>query len=731
MIAREKLVDAIALVRESKKFDQRWYCEQYPDVLMTGMDPVMHYLWLGERLNRNPSPSFDVATYRCAHPELASRAQSPLLHSLGYELKRDVKDPAIDRSSATDSELIALVSGSDMFDANWYLSKYASEPKGLDPATHYISVGASLGYDPSERFSTLRYLDRYRDVRAARVNPLVHYITHGFREGRSPLPEARSSRLSLLRITPEEGGIPDSVLKYDEELSNFSLCEGERLAVHVHLYHPEMASQIVDYLRNIRHPFVLLVSVGEHESPEMWRDRFSSELVNATEVNVERFPNRGRDVAPWVVGFRDSVLKSTIFCHLHTKRSTHNTAHAGWFRFLAHSILGSEGVVDGVLSTISSDNRVGIVSPCYHWSLANQPNYGKNRDLVSELCSRIWGAQEPEECPDYPAGSFFWARTRTLEPLLNLGLSFEDFPREAGQVEGTLAHAIERLIGILPLMTNTRLHMVAVDVAYNLTRYMHDGRKHLAKPARHAARPRKRALTEKVAVYTANTGGYESTMPLFSDENNLDMNLFTDDPSLVGPPGFRLRVCNYVNPVPVRTARFVKTHPHVWFPDYDFAVWCDSNVHFSGDLTEYLDILVQSGADCGFIVHPVRDGVLEEVQELLRTGIVSDSALLREQIARYSSLESVVNARLIETNFFICRPGSPKVALFMNTWWGEINRYSHRDQLSVNYAIESSGVSWVPLLKDRTSARDHSDFMLFSHNVKNRNEFLRTGGAVS
>jgi lipopolysaccharide biosynthesis protein len=47
---------------------------------------------------------------------------------------------------------------------------------------------------------------------------------------------------------------------------------------------------------------------------------------------------------------------------------------------------------------------------------------------------------------DFPAGSFFWCRPRAMQPLLSLGLDWTDYPEEPLSHDGTILHAIERML---------------------------------------------------------------------------------------------------------------------------------------------------------------------------------------------------------------------------------------------------------------------------------------------
>jgi lipopolysaccharide biosynthesis protein len=62
----------------------------------------------------------------------------------------------------------------------------------------------------------------------------------------------------------------------------------------------------------------------------------------------------------------------------------------------------------------------------------------------------------------FPAGSMFWFRMAALPQLLDEEfVSIDEFEFEAGQLNGTLAHAIERIVGLIPLHNQFAVDMLA------------------------------------------------------------------------------------------------------------------------------------------------------------------------------------------------------------------------------------------------------------------------------
>jgi GT2 family glycosyltransferase len=215
------------------------------------------------------------------------------------------------------------------------------------------------------------------------------------------------------------------------------------LAVVCHLFHMDVVDEIHEYLRNIPFPADLYISTDAVDKHDLIEHRFGN--WDKGRVTVRIMPNRGRDLAPKLVGFHDVHERYEYVLHLHSKASRHDKMLAPWRGFLLENLLGSKEIIYSVFEVFSRQPQIGIVFPQHYEYIRHWLDWGSNYALAQALATRLGIALSPQQTLDFPSGSMFWARTAALRPLLDLGLSFSDFPKETGQTDGTLAHAIERL----------------------------------------------------------------------------------------------------------------------------------------------------------------------------------------------------------------------------------------------------------------------------------------------
>lgn len=72
------------------------------------------------------------------------------------------------------------IAKSDLFDAEWYLSKYRDvADSGINPIIHFLRYGTSELRNPSQKFDTRWYLNTYNEVARSGLNPLLHYLQVG------------------------------------------------------------------------------------------------------------------------------------------------------------------------------------------------------------------------------------------------------------------------------------------------------------------------------------------------------------------------------------------------------------------------------------------------------------------------------------------------------------------------------------------------------------------------
>lgn len=102
---------------------------------------------------------------------------------------------AVDDLGGTVLRTTHVLNAQPDFDATYYLAHNADVAAvGADPLQHYLTYGWKEGRDPNAFFSTTAYLAQNPDVAAAKLNPLEHFEYYGWREGRDPGPNFSISK---------------------------------------------------------------------------------------------------------------------------------------------------------------------------------------------------------------------------------------------------------------------------------------------------------------------------------------------------------------------------------------------------------------------------------------------------------------------------------------------------------------------------------------------------------
>jgi lipopolysaccharide biosynthesis protein len=216
-----------------------------------------------------------------------------------------------------------------------------------------------------------------------------------------------------------------------------------RIAAACHIFHAALSAELRDALARIPGRLTVVLSTDTEDKRAEIAHAFSG--WDKGEVEVRIVPNRGRDIGPKLTAYGDLYDRHDLVLYLHSKRDNHLVDGAGWRRYLLHTLAGSPAIAGSILEAFRRDPRLGIVAP-QHWEPVRRwLDWGDDFFLARDLARRMGFGLSPAHVLDFPSGSMFWARPAALRPLLGLGWRAEDFPEEAGQLDGTPAHAVERL----------------------------------------------------------------------------------------------------------------------------------------------------------------------------------------------------------------------------------------------------------------------------------------------
>jgi len=215
------------------------------------------------------------------------------------------------------------------------------------------------------------------------------------------------------------------------------------VALHIHVFYPELLGPMLERLAHNRIRPDLFLSYSD---PRLEPAISQTLAAHQQQASLYPVPNRGRDIGPLLSELGQHLDQAYSFHgHLHTKKSVliDNGIAARWREFLLINLLGdaSRQMADRILAAMQSNSNLGLVFPddpgCLGWT--------KNREQAEALAERLALKSLPEEI-NFPVGTMFWARQGALSSLYQLGLEWNDYPPEPLGYDGTILHAIERLL---------------------------------------------------------------------------------------------------------------------------------------------------------------------------------------------------------------------------------------------------------------------------------------------
>ncbi|MBI1495074.1 rhamnan synthesis F family protein [Halocynthiibacter styelae] len=227
------------------------------------------------------------------------------------------------------------------------------------------------------------------------------------------------------------------------------------VGVFIHAFYVDELEDLIGATERIQSKFYYISTNEESKCDEI---RCLLDRLGIENYEIRVTDNVGRDIFPKFVAFRDVYENHDIVLHLHTKKSAHSKKSDGWMDHILADLLDNTEAVNRIVSLFASIPELGIIAPRPPSHLTGGYRWTVNKHIASAIFPDL-------DLPDdgefvFPMGSMFWARTDALRPILDRQLTAEDFPKEAGQLDGTTAHALERLIGVC-----------ASDAGYHVIKY--------------------------------------------------------------------------------------------------------------------------------------------------------------------------------------------------------------------------------------------------------------------
>lgn len=243
----------------------------------------------------------------------------------------------------------------------------------------------------------------------------------------------------------------------------------KKLLVIVNLFYIADTDMYLQYLCNLPGTIDIYIvtsnrNVYDYVNSEIERNGWNN-------VKVLQKMNRGRDISALLVACKEILAKYEYICFVHDKREKFAAAKQDgdfWNENLWGNTIASKEYLANILDEFDNHPQLGLLVPPepagMYQNAWYRSSWGSSFALTEDLSKKL-GLNSPLSVnkPPVTIGTAFWCRYDALKKLFEKDWKYTSFPDEPLPDDGTISHAIERILGY-----------VAQDAGYKTLMVMND-----------------------------------------------------------------------------------------------------------------------------------------------------------------------------------------------------------------------------------------------------------------
>ncbi len=338
--------------------------------------------------------------------------------------------------------------------------RYHSHFRPFPACTYYIPSCHAVTSDDSDLY--LNYsIDSYLDwIKVSIFWSYFYHYPSGFAAVQIAGLEAQAQQLIHEFSTYERPHLICESSKIHMPDFQKGLARSENTALAIHAFYPENLSAIFRLAEPAKEVVDYLITTTSDKASDVV-SRLEEHNINTYKIFI--IENRGRDVAPFVNVILPALVqhKYDHFIKIHTKKSPHLNDGADWGSHLISSLI-SDRAIKYIRQHFAQGNHTGLLSPpgsIIPITACLNMNALWLAEILAEfgICTQ-WALQR-----NFIAGSMFAGKVKPLSPLTSKSPTLECYEPELGQVDATLAHAMERYISLFVVNQNYQIEQIPGD----------------------------------------------------------------------------------------------------------------------------------------------------------------------------------------------------------------------------------------------------------------------------